>query len=244
MGNTWSIRTVTRIQKVIDLDGLQRSLSIFLCSYRVNSYCSLKWIDTGSSRHLLVEVFVEDKSCAFVLFAFPTVNDSSMSTFDYVLVRGAFNSGILPVFEFLKSAHGCLVSKISCPISPFQVKQIFSEVIANQSNIPLKPLELTYDTREYASSAGLDKITMTIPTGSVEKVYNVKKKSSLTLFEFIDDFFLKEFRIDIRRFPIIKAANGSLVVGCEGRLKVNHPNVSEIVLRKIRTVIIPNISSG
>lgn len=241
MGNTWSIRAVTRPRKAMELESLRCNLSSHLCSYQMDSYCSLHWIDdNSSSRHLLIEIFVEDKSCAFVFFAFPMIQDDVLLGLNYIMIRGAFKTGILPVFHFLKSSHGCHVSQDSCRMSPFQVKQLFLEVMTTtQNDIPFKPLEVTYDTREYASSSGLDKITITIPSSSVEQVYsNVAKSDRVALFEFIDDFVMNEFRIDTRRFPIAKIGNGSLVVGCEGRIKVTHEGALDIVLRKIHEIII------
>lgn len=244
VGRTWSFRTITPIVKKFNVKSLQKDVSTYLCSFQSNSYCVLGWLEREPSMnkyHLMIEIFLDDRPRGCIILVGVALEESEfISEVKFVLVRGATKRAITPVIQFLES-HGCQISEARC-FSPFEVKSLFAGILSKSRHTNGKPLELTYDTKDFVGSIGLDKITLTVPSSAVDQVYILAMRDGddFDLFDFIGSYFLREFKINIKSFPIMKAANGIVVLDCDGHIKILQEAALENIFSEIEQLISTN----
>lgn len=188
--------------------------------------------------HLMIEVFVNDRSCANVILAFATLREGrAIAGVDYLLVKGS-RKGFEPVLQYLHFTCGCYVSSKSFAFTPAEIAKVFDSAWS-KSNLLMttfKPLELIFDTKEVIPSSDLESIALTIPGKSVKEFFDSAHSCDRNLLRFIEDFFAKEFRISISQFPIIKAANGSVIIGGD-RIKILGEDALLVVLKEIQNIV-------
>ena len=158
---------------------------------------------------------------------YPSENSKGIiSDIGFILVRGQ-KRGFAPVLQYLEVYGGARVSPQAFKFSPTDVSTLFCKTYCTEIT---RPLELTYSTHEF-SQAGLDKVTLTVPTSALEAL---TLKENTNLLDVINEFFMCEFRIELGSFPVIKAANGVVVLGCDGRVKpLRHADVLCSVLARL-----------
>ena len=204
------------------------------------SYKSVEWKQSTRQgvEHLMIEVFVNDRSCANVILAFTRLREGrAIVGVDYLLVKGS-RKGFEPVLQYLQLTCGCYVSSKSFAFTPAEIAKVFDSAWSKSTLLmsTFKPLELIFDTKEIVPNSNLESITLTIPGKSIKEFFDSAHSCDRNLLRFIEDFFAKEFRISISQFPIIKAANGCVIIGGD-RIKILGEDTLLVVLKEIQNIV-------
>jgi hypothetical protein len=113
----------------------------------------------------------------------------------------------------------------------------------------MKPLEVTFSAPEAIASAGLEKISLTVPPIAIARLQQDMQKNSadgqeLPILRALQCFMLETYNLRIESFALVRATSAAAMLGCDGRCKPLDKNMLTTVLSQIQSMIQFQIQKG
>lgn len=255
---TWSIRTVSPFaiplfsSPATTLAAVEEELTTFVRNKTAGdegTYTTLAWIPLESSKHLHIDVRLQDEPAAQVLLCFPAFNDDSrqVTYFSFAMQRGS-NALCNVVLHFFASALGCIFSNRPFSPTPNQVARALAAWTAQQS-ASTKPLEVTFRAPQAIASAGLEKLSLTVPPVAIARLQQDMQKHSahgqeLPILRALQCFLLETYNLRTESFALVRATSAAAMLGCDGRCKPLDKGMLTSVLSQIQSMIQSQIRKG
>jgi hypothetical protein len=261
---TWSIRTVSPFavplfsSSATTLAAVEDQLTSLVRNKTAGeegTYTSLAWIPLESSKHLHIDVRLQDEPAAQVLLCFPTFNDDvpplppQVKCFSFAMQRGS-NPLCNVVLQFFASTFGCVFSNRPFSPTPNQVAHALAVWTTHQSTLT-KPLEVTFCAPDAIASAGLEKLSLTVPPVAIARLLQDMQKyaadtssQELPILRALHCFILETYNLRIESFALVRATSAAAMLGCDGRCKPLDKNTLTSVLSQIQSMIQSQIRIG
>jgi hypothetical protein len=255
---TWSIRTVSPFaiplfsSPATTLAAVEEELTTFVRNETAGdegTYATIAWIPLESSKHLHIDIRLQDEPAAQVLLCFPAFNDDShqVTCFSFAMQRGS-NALCNVVLHFFASAFGCIFSNRPFSPTPNQVARALAVWTAQQS-ASTKPLEVTFSAPQAIASAGLEKLSLTVPPVAIARLQQDMQKNSahgqeLPILRALQCFILDSYNLRMESFALVRATSAAAMLGCDGRCKPLDKDMLTSVLSQIQSMIQSQIRKG
>lgn len=248
---TWSIRTMSPFaiplfsSSVTSLAAVEEHLTSFVRNKTAGgegTYATLAWIPLElESKHLHIDVRLQDEPVAQVLFCFPTFDDIQVKCFSFSMQRGGSKTLCDIVLQYFESTYGCVFSNRPFSPTPNQVAHSLA-IWTTQQSASAKPLEVTFHAPDAIASAGLSKLSLTIPPVAIAQLLQDMQKHSaeneeLPILRALQCYILETYNLRIESFALVRATSAAAMLGCDGRCKPLDRNLLESVLTQIQSMI-------
>lgn len=258
---TWSIRTVSPFAiplfsspAATTLAAVEEELTSLVRNKTAGeegTYTTLAWIPLEGSKHLHIDVRLQDEAAAQVLLCFPTFNDNDsqqVKCFSFAMQRGS-NPLCNVVLHFFASAFGCIFSNRPFSPTPNQVAHALAVWTTTQQSASTKPLEVTFSAPQAIASAGLEKLSLTVPPVAIARLQQDMQKHSahgqeLPILRALQCFLLETYNLRMESFALVRATSAAAMLGCDGRCKPLDKNMLTSVLSQIQSMIQFQIRTG
>ena len=254
--HTWSIRTISPFaiplfSSGVRITAIEDQLTSFVrrkTSNEEGTYVTLAWIAlSDSQKHLHLDIRLQDEAAANLLLCFPTFVDTTITRFSYAMQRGSKAICDIVVHWF-ESTFGCVLSNQPFHPTPNQVAHalaVWTTLQLNHSDYN-RPLEVTFAAPDNVASAGLSKLSLTIPPVAVARLLQDmrdhtpdtrEQEEELPILRALECFILETYHIRIESCTLIRATSAAAMLGCDGRCKPLERELLERVLSEIESMI-------
>lgn len=206
------------------------------------TYVTVVMMDDTSTRHMLIEAWLQDKIGAQLVLAYPNCQGegNDIVGFSFCLLKGR-SKALDPILQWLESTHGCVFANRSFTPTRSQM-ELFLPFLCKRTDAPL---EVTLQAPEVISEKGLDVVTFTLPPMAFKKLLaDMEKHRPLTMADaqlpIVKAMYLSIMaatHLDFSSFRIARITSSSGTVGEDGRVKFLHVDILQELLGMIRTMI-------
>jgi hypothetical protein len=122
-------------------------------------------------------------------------------------------------------------------------------VWTTQQSASAKPLEVTFRAPDAIASAGLSKLSLTIPPVAIARLLQDMQKNSaeneeLPILRALQCYILETYNLRIESFVLVRATSVAAMLGCDGRCKPLDRDLLESVLSQVQSMIATQLRLG
>ena len=223
-----------------------------------SSYISVAAAETQPSRisqHLLISLFIDDRLSSKLLLWEPVLEKDRLSSISVALVSGS-GSSFRSLWECIESRTGCIFARRAFLPTSYEMSclaiflgQLESQYAKENQKEDSNPLKLTFSTPPAVSAAGVDSISISVPSQSTISLLNwVESESSSTsssrppkrqrkdIVEVLKEFILEKFRMNVDACSLTKASS-TLVSIDHGKFTVRNSRHFSLLIEQVQGIM-------